>query len=79
MNENTPLDKTVPHPPIKEIENMLDSLSDDEVKKLIADCNKLLNKRDHQYKSQVQAEIKKMAIEAGIKVSFSNKPKSKSG
>jgi len=62
-----------------ELESMIEIMSDDEVKKLISDCNKLLNKRERQYKKQVQAQIKKMAVEAGIKVSFANKPKSKSG
>ncbi len=59
--------------PTPELKSMLESMSDDEVKKLIADCNKLLRKRDRQHQKQVQAQIKKMATDAGIKVSFSNK------
>ena len=79
MNDNTPLEQTVPHPPITEIENMLGSMSDDEIKQVIATGYKLLDHRKRQHEKKVKEQIKKMAIEAGIKVSFSNKPKSKSG
>ena len=77
MNDNTSLDQAIT--PTTDLENKLECMSDAEVKKLIADCNKLLNKRERQYKKQVQAQIKKMAVEAGIDVSFGSKPKSKSG
>jgi len=60
--------------PIIDMENM----SDEEVKQLISQGYKLLNRRKRQHQKQVQAQIKKMAIEAGIKVSFSNKSANKS-
>lgn len=62
----------------------LDAMSNVEVNKLIAECNRLLKKRERQHKKQIQAQIKKMATDAGITVSFSKNamrksPASKSG
>lgn len=61
--------------PITEMENM----SDEEIKNVIATGYKLLDRRKRQHEKMIKEQIKKMAIEAGIKVSFANKPKSKSG
>jgi len=69
--------------PITEMENMLTSklegMSDEEIKNVIATGYKLLDRRKRQHEKMIKEQIKKMAIEAGIKVSFANKPKSKSG
>ena len=62
-------------PPITDMESM----SDEEIKNIIATGYKLLDRRKRQHEKQVKEQIRKMAIEAGIKVSFANKPKSKSG
>jgi len=51
----------------------MDDMSDNEVKKIIAHGYKLLDKRKREYEKSVKEQIKKMATDAGINVSFSNK------
>lgn len=51
----------------------LDRLSDDEIKQLIADGYKLLDSRKREREKQIKEQIRQMATEAGIKVSFSEK------
>ena len=65
--------------PISEMESMFENMSDDEIKQIIATGYKFLDRRKRQHEKQVKEQIRKMAIEAGIRVSFANKAKSKSG
>lgn len=56
----------------------LEAMSDDEIKQLIAEGYKLLNRRKREHEKQIKEQIKKMATDAGIKVSFSSKSARKS-
>jgi len=49
------------------------------IKQIIAHGYKLLDRRKRQHEKMIKEQIKKMAVEAGIKVSFSNKTTRKSG
>ena len=51
----------------------LEKMSDDEIKKLIAQCYKLLDRRKREHEKQVKEQIRQMAVQAGIKVSFTEK------
>ncbi len=51
----------------------MENMSDEEIKQAIATGYKLLNRRKRQHQKQVQVQIKKLATDAGINVSFSNK------
>lgn len=69
MNTSSSLNQTVPHSPVPDMDNM----NDDEVKQLIAEGYKLLNRRKRERAKMVKEQIKKMAAKAGINVSFSAK------
>ena len=49
----------------------LNTLDDEQIKKIIADGYKLLDQRKREKEKKVKEQIKTMAQEAGIKVSFS--------
>ena len=81
MNDNISLNRNPsPSSSLKnELASELESMSDDEVKQIIAHGYKLLDRRKRQHEKMIKEQIKKMAVEAGIKVSFSNKTARKSG
>ena len=72
-------DKSTEQKNISDMENMLENMSDNEIKQIIAHGYKLLDRRKRQHEKMIKEQIKKMAVEAGIKVSFSNKTTRKSG
>ena len=68
MTDNSfisPADMVRPLPSID-----LEKLSDDAIKKLITDGYKLLDKRRREHEKQVKEQIKQLASNAGIRVSF---------
>jgi len=77
MNDNTSLNRDLS--PVSDLASELESMSDDEIKQIIAHGYKLLDRRKRQHEKMIKEQIKKMAVEAGIKVSFSNKTARKSG
>ena len=67
MNEKDVLHKQEPQSlPVMN----LDDMSDEEIKTLIADGYKLLDRRKREQERKVRERIKQLADDAGIKVSF---------
>ena len=67
MNDNVVLHTQESRPLLT---NNLEAMSDDAIKKLIAEGYKLLNRRKREHEKKVKEQIKQLAIDAGIKVSF---------
>ena len=63
-NANAVLNRTV------DLNQDLEKLDDEQLKTLISDAYKLLDDRKRERERIAKEEIRKMAIEAGIKVSF---------
>lgn len=68
MNENSSTLPTDVHRPLPVID--LERMSDEAIKKLITDSYKLLDKRRREHEKQIKEQIKQLASDAGIKVSF---------
>lgn len=68
MNENNVVSHTEVSRPLPAID--LERLNDDALKKLITDSYKLLDKRRREHEKKVKEQIKQLAVDAGIKVSF---------
>ena len=68
MNENNVVSHTEVSRPLPEID--LERMSDEALKKLITDSYKLLDKRRREHEKKIKEQIKQLAIDAGIKVSF---------
>lgn len=67
MNDNLDSPTEINRPlPVIDLEKM----DDEALKKLITDSYKLLDKRRREHEKKVKEQIKQLAVDAGIKVSF---------
>lgn len=57
----------------------LETMTDDQIKSLITQGYKLLDRRKRDHEKKIKSQIRQMANKAGIKVSFTDRPRRKRG
>ena len=73
MSNDTEFKQTEPVSPVIK----LNAMNDDEIKQLISEGYKLLNQRKREREKALKIQIREMASQAGIKVSFSERRRPK--